>query len=120
MYVLKLIKGLSCKAGTVRATKDEPEVEVEKKLDAENAVATGYFEIISSTPEDDGGGEADFEKMTEKQLVSYAAENGINLAGCSSKASKLAKILEPTATPNPGETPEGDGGGEADFGEDEA
>lgn len=128
MYKLKLIIGLSCKAGKVRATKAQPFVEVKEKAEAENALATGYFELVSAAEDDGKGGEATPQKMTEKQLEAYAVENGISLTGCKNKAEKLAKILEPKTPPaadgkgNPEEktdgSPEDDGkGGEADFGE---
>lgn len=104
MYKLKLTHGLSCKAGKVRATKSNPYVEVEDKEQADNAIATGYFELISS-PEDDGGKiDADpevipTEKMTVPQLDKYAADNGIDLAGCNNKAEKLNRILEAISSP---------------------
>jgi hypothetical protein len=96
MYKLKLIKGRSYH-GIVTATNKAPFVEVADEATAKKAVATGYFEIVSAPPPQSNTGSSkqfDVTKMAERQLDAYAAENGIDLAGLTKKADKLAKILE--------------------------
>ena len=111
MFTLKLIKGLSY-AGAVYATKESPEVSVEDKATAEALIASGYFKLVDSA-ENDGAGSntaADIDKMTVAQLEAYAADKGIDLAGCNKKAAILAKIKEANDAENDGE---------ADYGEDD-
>ena len=96
MYRVKLIKGRSYN-GAIRATQEEPFVDVEDKAIADAAVATGYFEYVESEG-DDNDAPADISKMTVPQLEAYAAEKGIDLADCKNKAEKVAKIKEAAET----------------------
>lgn len=106
MYKLKLIKGRSY-TGAVRATKENPNVEVEKKETADALVASGYFSL-EECAEDTGAVATELNKMTVAELAAYAAEKGIDLAGCNKKAEILAKIKETTES-----------GDTADYGEDD-
>lgn len=100
MYHLRLCKALSY-TGIVSATKKEPDVYTEDKAVAEKAVASGYFELVgdSGEPEAAGGqeeeNEVDYEGlsgMTKAELTAYAAERGISLEGCTTKADMLEAI----------------------------
>ena len=121
MYKVKLIKGLSY-TGAVHATKDNPYVDVESKEAADAAVATGYFELVEATADDntdgeknDNSGATGLDKMTVPQLKAYAAEKGIDLEGASRKDDIIAKIAAAaTADDNTG----GEDDGAADYGED--
>ena len=121
MYKVKLIKGLSY-TGAVHATKDNPYVDVESKEAADAAVATGYFELVEATADDntDGGkndnsGATDLDKMTVPQLKAYAAEKGIDLEGASRKDDIIAKIA---AAATADDNTDGEDDGAADYGED--
>ena len=121
MYKVKLIKGLSY-TGAVHATKDNPYVDVESKEAADAAVATGYFELVEATADDntdgeknDNSGATDLDKMTVPQLEAYAAEKGIDLAGASRKAEIIAKIA---AAATADDNTDGEDDGAADYGED--
>lgn len=98
MCKLKLIKGRSYTGYGVKASAESPCVDVAKKEVADALIASGYFSLIEETPSGNSGGEKPIEKMTEKELDAYAAENGIDLAGVSGKAKKLARIQEALAT----------------------
>lgn len=122
MYKVKLIKGLSY-TGAVQATKENPYVDVEDKETADAVVATGYFELVEETADDntDGGkndesGATDYNKMTVPQLEAYAAEKGIDLAGASRKAEIIAKIA---AAETADDNTDGEDDGAADYGEDD-
>ena len=92
MYVLKLIKGLSCKAGKVRATQDNPFCEVRDEATALAAVASGYFSVIK---EPQKGSEPSFEKMTLSECKKFAEENKIDIKGLT----KVADIREAISKP---------------------
>lgn len=95
MNKVKLIKGRSYTGYGIKATAESPCIEVAKKEVAEALVATGYFSLIEASADaDNSGNEKPVDKMTEKELDAYAAENGIDLTGVSGKAKKLAKIQE--------------------------
>lgn len=122
MYKVKLIKGLSY-TGAVHATKDNPYVDVESKEAADAAVATGYFELVEATADDNNDGEkndnsgaTDLDKMTVPQLKAYAAEKGIDLEGASRKDDIIAKIA---AAATADDNNDGEDDGAADYGEDE-
>lgn len=122
MYKVKLIKGLSY-TGAVHATKENPYVDVEDKETADAVVATGYFELVEETADDnnDGGkndksGEAAIDDMTIAQLKAYAAEKGIDLAGVSRRDDIIAKIK---AAETADDNNDGENDGAADYGEDE-
>lgn len=105
MFTLKLTKGRSYTGYGVKATVRKPLVEVDKKDVSDALIASGYFSLIeAAVPET--GGEKPLEKMTEKELEAYAAENGIDLAGASKKAEKLAAIQQALAAADAGENDE--------------
>ena len=115
MYRVKLIKGRSY-TGAIRATQDEPFVDVEDKAIAEAAVATGYFELIDAEGGDDNG-VTDISKMTVPQLEQYAKDNNIDLGGATRKAD-IIKAIE-AAQSEGGDDNGDDNNGSADFGEDD-
>lgn len=105
MYHLRLCKALSY-TGVVSATKKEPDVFTEDKAIAYMAVASGYFQLVESGKQDGAGlqeveapaeeeNEVDYEglsDMTKAELTAYAAEHGISLEGCNTKADMLSAI----------------------------
>ena len=99
MFKLKLIKGRSYTGYGVKADALNPFIEVEKKEVSDTLVASGYFSFVGelANTNDDKGGDKSLEKMTEKELDAYAAENGIDLSGASKKADKLATIQQALA-----------------------
>lgn len=99
MFKLKLIKGLSYTGYGVKATAANPFAEVDKKEVSDALVASGYFSFVEGgvNADNDKGGNKPIEKMTEKELEAYAAENGIDLSGTSKKADKLAVIQQALA-----------------------
>ena len=113
MCKLNLITGLSY-IGAVKATAEKPFVEINDKALADYLVGTGRFVLVTeSAPAKSGedvtcgtGEDTPLDKMTEKQLEAYATENGIDLAGLTKKADKLAKIKDAESGEN-----------KADFGE---
>lgn len=112
MSKVKLIKGRSYSGYGVKVSIECPCVDVDKKV-ADALVASGYFSLIAESEDgSNSGGEKPIEKMTEKELDAYAAENGIDLAGVSGKAKKLAAIQEALAATE-------DGGNEGDLFNDE-
>lgn len=96
MFKVKLIKGLSY-TGAVRVTKADPVAEVEEKELAEALVASGYFELVEAS--DEG---VNLDKMTKAQLEAYAAENGIDLTGKTSKADIIVAIKEAQSSDDDG------------------
>lgn len=102
MFTLKLIKGRSYTGYGVYATAESPCVEVERKEVADALVARGYFSLINmgAPAGGDKTGDKPLEKMTEKELEVYAAENGIDLSGANKKAEKLAAIQQALADGN--------------------
>jgi len=115
MYRVKLIKGRSY-TGAIRATKDEPFVDVEDKAIADAAVATGYFEFVEAEGGDDNA-VTDISKMTVPQLEQYAKDNNIDLGGATRKAD-IIKAIE-AAQSEGGDDNADDENGSADFGEDD-
>lgn len=96
-YHLKLTKALSY-CGVVKATKKNPDVFVEDKATADEAVATGYFKLVEGEeapepPKDPEPGKT-LEEMTVPELETYAAYKGVNLKGISKKADIIAKLKE--------------------------
>lgn len=105
MFKLKLIKGRSYTGHGVNATHTRPLVEVDKKKVSDALIASGYFsfvEELANTNDNKTGGDKPLEKMTEKELEAYAAENGIDLSGASKKAEKLAAIQQALAESDDG------------------
>lgn len=99
MYHLRLCKALSY-TGVVSATKKEPDVFTEDKAIADKALASGYFQLVETEEQEDAGqqeeeNEVDYEglsNMTKAELTAYAAEHGISLEGCTTKADMLSAI----------------------------
>lgn len=96
-YHLKLTKALSY-FGVVKATKKNPDVFVEDKATADEAVATGYFKLVEGEeapepPKDPEPGKT-LDEMTVPELETYAAYKGVNLKGISKKADIIAKLKE--------------------------
>jgi hypothetical protein len=97
MYHLQLTKALSF-TGIVTATKKNPDVFVEDKATADQAVATGYFKLIEGSEEtsDDGSKEKEpgktLEEMTVPELETFAAYYDISLKGITKKADIIAKL----------------------------
>lgn len=98
MYKLKLIRGLSYSGYGVKATNMHPVIEVDKKEVVDALIASGHFSLIVESKAGNNSVEVKpVEKMTEKELDTYANENGIDLTGISGKAKKLTKIQETLA-----------------------
>ncbi len=96
-YHLKLIKALSY-CGVVKATKKNPDVFVEDKATADEAVATGYFKLVEGEeapepPKDPEPGKT-LDEMTVPELETYAAYKGVSLKGISRKQDIIAKLKE--------------------------
>ena len=96
-YHLKLTKALSY-CGVVKATKKNPDLFVEDKATADEAVATGYFKLVEGEeapepPKDPEPGKT-LDEMTVPELETYAAYKGVNLKGISKKADIIAKLKE--------------------------
>jgi hypothetical protein len=118
MSKLKLVKSRSYNGYGIKATNLKPPVEVADEAIASKLIGSGYFVAVAGPapvvppvvpPVTPPTGEGDIEKMTEKQLDAYAEENGIDLAGLTKKADKLAKIQQALA----------DCGADLDFSENE-
>ncbi len=100
MTKLKLIKGLSYTGHGVSVSASSPFVEVNDENRANALAGSGYFSIVAEAPGASAPNTADekpLEKMTEKELESYAAENGIDISGLTRKADKLSAILQAEA-----------------------
>lgn len=96
-YHLKLTKALSY-CGVVKATKKNPDVFVEDKATADEAVATGYFKLVEGEeapepPKDPEPGKT-LGEMTVPELETYAAYKGVSLKGISRKQDIIAKLKE--------------------------
>lgn len=100
MAKLKLVKARSY-SGLVRVTAKQPFVDVDTDEEAQALVATGYFELCASTApdvseEDEAEGSSpDYDALSAKtkaELTAYAAENGIDIEGCKTKADILEAI----------------------------
>ena len=96
-YYLKLTKALSY-CGVVKATKKNPDVFVEDKATADEAVATGYFKLVEGEeapepPKDPEPGKT-LDEMTVPELETYAAYKGVSLKGISRKQDIIAKLKE--------------------------
>lgn len=106
MHKLKLIKGRSYTGYGVSATADSPFIETDEKEISDSLTASGYFSFVGEDNSDeDGTQKADdkpLEKMTEKELDVYAAENGIDISGISKKADKLAAVQKALAESDDG------------------
>lgn len=100
---LRLIKGLSYD-GVVRASAAHPDVFVDDPEKYTALLESGYFEALPDAHTVTGHLDADFlGEMDEEQLDKLAddmgvdttgKDNGIDLTGCTTKASILQKIRE--------------------------
>ena len=105
MYHLRLIMGLSYD-GAVHATRKDPDVYTEDRAAVEEAVASGYFALIGETAIQEGENvdeeeaapseeRPDLEALaakTKAELIAFAEEHEIDLAGCRTKADILGAI----------------------------
>lgn len=120
MYVVRLCKGLSY-SGFINATYQNPLVELPTEEEAELAVSTGYFALVS-TPDpsdahpDNDDEDVDIRKMTKPQLEKCAEENGVDLTGCKNNEERVARILA-AATPTPDTADDGKDYGENGSGQ---
>lgn len=97
-YHLKLVKALSY-CGVVKATQQHPDVFVEDKATADEAVATGYFNLLEGDEEtledgDDKEQGKKLEEMTVPELETFATYKGVSLKGITKKADIIAKLRE--------------------------
>lgn len=94
-YHIRLKKSLSY-TGVVSASKAKPDVYVEDKATADEAVATGFFEYVGETEDltkdDEEKTGKLLEEMTVTELETFAAYKGISLKGISKKVDILTKI----------------------------
>ncbi len=93
MFKLRLIKGRSYAGNGIKVTAEKPIISIESKEKTDALVASGYFSIVSE-PELSKTEEKPLEKMSDKELETYAAENGIDISGLSKKSDKLAAIQQ--------------------------
>ena len=103
MITLKLIKGLSY-TGWVNATKKNPYVTVEDEAIAEKAVASGYFEIVSSVPAQEPAEAAEaaepepayggktLAEMTKSEIETFATYKNVSLKGITKKTAMIAAL----------------------------
>lgn len=100
-YRLKLVKALSY-SGIISATRENPVVIVEDETVANEAVATGYFELIKDKEDDvppilpdDETSDFDFDEissMSISKLKNFAEEHDIDISGKTKKADILEVI----------------------------
>lgn len=116
-YHLKLAKALSY-CGVVKATQQHPDVFVEDKATADEAVATGYFNLLEGdeeTPEQIAHlDRAQLESMKQDELKKLAADMGIDTKGFKKNADYIEAIAAAEITPGPAEDEENN---EVDYGE---
>lgn len=118
MYHLRLCKALSY-TGIVSATKKEPDVYTEDKAVAEQAVASGYFELVSEAekqPKTIKGylDKRQLEEMKIDDLKSLAEKLGIDISNLRKKAELVEAIADVEV-----EAPAQDDENEVDYEEDE-
>ncbi|MCR5788622.1 MAG: hypothetical protein K6G83_01925 [Lachnospiraceae bacterium] len=107
-YHLRLIKGLSF-SGIVKATAKNPDVYVNDEATANQAVATGYFELVDSIPDGEtesspepipepeeeenlGYGGKTLGEMNKSELETFATYRDVNIKGAKTKAEIIAKL----------------------------
>lgn len=102
MYKLTMCKGLSYH-GIVTATVKRPDVEVEKKEDAEYLAGTGYFRLTAQpipqpaaqpiVPEPDKvRNRKALENYSKAELEAYAAEVDADISECTNNEQRAAVI----------------------------
>ncbi len=103
MYHLKLCRGLSyCNAsGTVKATRNKPDIYIEDKATADAAVASGFFSLIREVdaptfpPAGEIVGHLDreqLESMTVPDLKKLSGDMGVDIKGLKDKAAIIEAI----------------------------
>lgn len=97
MFKLKLIKGRSYTGHGISVSSVDPFIEVSDKEKSDALAATGYFSVVSESTPERPHEEKPLDKMSEKELEAYAAENGIDISGVNKKADKLALIQQALA-----------------------
>lgn len=111
MAKLKLVKGLSYSYGDLKATKDNPYIDVKDKAAADHLVETGYFETVvpvlghketpksaeqasvsMSAPEPTITQPSVLEGMNTDELRAYAQKQGISLRGVKTRKAIIKAI----------------------------
>jgi len=111
---LTLKKGRSYSGHGVKVTNLKPLFETADAALAAKLLKSGYFAEVPESPAVSPPAVVKpIEKMTEKELDAYAAENGIDLSGVAGKAKKLEKIQRAIVETDGGEELDG----QLDFGE---
>lgn len=108
MFKLKLIKGRSYTGHGVSVSAESPFTEITDKETSDALVNTGYFSVVSESTPERPHEEKPLDKMNEKELEAYAAENGIDISGVNKKADKLALIQQALADASASENLFGD------------
>lgn len=113
MIKLKLIKGLSYRGGrdgSLKATKDKPFCYVETMEEAQEAIASGHFQMVEGEqaipgkPVNDIPPAKAVDDMTKDELLAYAKEKGIDLSECKNNDERketIKKALEGESTKVP-------------------
>lgn len=97
MFKLKLIKSRSYTGHGVSVSSANPFIEVSDKEKSDALAASGYFSVVSEDALERSHKEKAFDKMNDKELDAYAAENGIDISGANKKSEKLAIIRQALA-----------------------
>jgi hypothetical protein len=111
MAKLKLVKGLSYSYGDLKATKDNPYIDVKDKAAADHLVETGYFETVvpvlghketpksaeqasvsMPAPEPTITQPSVLEGMNTDELRAYAQKQGISLRGVKTRKAIIKAI----------------------------
>ncbi|MCM1227692.1 MAG: hypothetical protein NC320_09805 [Clostridium sp.] len=104
MYHIKLSKGLSYR-GIVSATKQKPDVFTEDEDIYKKALATGYFEDVSGSEEEESdnseyektshayGGKS-LDEMNTSELETFAAYKNVSLKGIRKRDAMIDKLRE--------------------------
>lgn len=112
MAKLKLVRGLSYSYGDLKATKDNPYIDVQDKAVAEHLVETGYFETVvpvlghkdetpksadkaavsMPAPEPVSTQPSALEGMNTDELRAYAQKQGISLRGVKTRKAIIKAI----------------------------
>jgi len=105
MYHIRLCKALSY-SGIVSATREKPDVFTDDKATAEQALASGYFELVSGDAEtlvvDDAAGTPlppipayggkTLDEMNVAELETFATYKGVSLKGVKKRTEIIAKL----------------------------
>jgi len=88
MYHIRLCKALSY-SGIVSATREKPDVFTDDKATAEQALASGYFELVSGVP---AYGGKTLDEMNVAELETFATYKGVSLKGVKKRTEIIAKL----------------------------